>query len=48
MQKLTLKKPLVVSTLNASKKELLKQRTVMIEDVATERKPKQNEDDSEM
>jgi len=38
----------VVSTLNASKKELLEQRTVMIEDVATERKPKQNEDDSEM
>ena len=38
----------VVSTLNASKKELLEQRTVMIENVATERKPKQNEDDSEM
>lgn len=38
----------VISTLNASKKELLEQRTVMIEDVTTERKPKQNEDDSEM
>ena len=38
----------VVSTLNASKKELLEQRTVMIEDVSTERKSKQNEDDSEM
>lgn len=38
----------VVSALNASKKELLEQRTIMIEDVATERKSKQNEDDSEM